>query len=170
MNGELEAIFALRAESLARNDVSTAGRIGTPLLAFSHGQIQFAVELSVVSRVVGGKVLTALPKAPAHLDHVFYEGGRIISALNPSALLGESAAVRGPEVILLLEAGGTRLGIRATQVSGTRAMDLGALGPVSPALDANVATCIRGIGDDLTVVFDGATLISALRAKRRDVS
>jgi chemotaxis signal transduction protein len=161
---ELSAIFASRAEALAR-----AGRVGREetgarLLAFVHGSMSFAVEPGVVLRVLSSRKLTRIPGAPRHLDRVIYDGGRVVSVLHPVALFGEGGTQPDDsETVLLLECEGRRLGVRATRVVGPRQVDLGRLGPPSTALEPTIARCVKGIAEDLTVVLDGAALIGALR-------
>ena len=159
---QLGAVFAERAEALARAVQADDGE-GVDLLTFMRGGMSFALELSSVLRVLSPRRLTRIPGAPRRLDRVFYEGGRVISALDPIALFDDGAEdSSAAEPIVLLEAAGARLGIRATSVLGPRRFRTEDLTPPSVALEAAVAACVKGIAQDLTVVLSGASLVRTL--------
>jgi chemotaxis signal transduction protein len=161
---ELSAIFASRAEALARAGQVGREETGAHFLAFVHGAMSFAVEPGAVLRVLSPRRLTRIPGAPRHLDRVLYDGGRVVSVLHPVALFGDGDTKMGDsETVLLLECEGRRLGLRATRVVGPRRVDVDRLGPPSAALDPRIATCVKGIAEDLTVVLDGTALVEALR-------
>jgi len=168
---ELDAVFAERAVALSRKFASSeAEAAGRTLLAFTHGTMTFAVELGSVLRVLGKRRVYRIPGAPRHLDRVFYESGRIVSAVSPSQLFasdddGEAESV---ERIVLLDHSGTWLGIRAARVLGPRHFADGDLGKPSAALASNIAPCVRGIADDLTIILDGAALVERLRQKVKE--
>jgi chemotaxis signal transduction protein len=165
---ELNRVFAERARALARADAGESRVPGVPLLSFSHGERRFAVELSSVLRVLRPRRLTRIPNAPRSHDHVFYEDGRIVAALDASALLGAPIPADGTEPILLLGAEGAILGVRATRVLGPKHFELEQLRPPSSDLEKRTARCIRGIASDLTIILDGSALTRTLRTKRRD--
>jgi len=161
---ELSAIFASRAEALARAGRVDREETGAHLLAFVHGSMSFAVEPGAVLRVLSSRKLTRIPGAPRHLDRVIYDGGRVVSVLHPVALFGQSdTQPEDSEAVLLLEREGRRLGVRATRVVGPRQLDVDRLGPPSAALEPSIASCVKGIAEDLTVVLDGTALLRALR-------
>ena len=165
---ELAAVFAERAAALARvnDDRDVSGR--TPLLGFSHGERTFAVELAAVLRVLRPRRLTRIPKAPPYLDRVLHESGKIVAALDPSALFRAPVVSDGTESIVMLAAAGSWLGVRATRVLGPRPYALDRLTPPSGDVDAFISRCVRGIAQDLTIVLDGPGLVGTLRSRKEN--
>jgi chemotaxis signal transduction protein len=171
-DAELEAVFSERALALSRNvDSGDVGRSGRTLFAFAYDAMTFAVELESVLRVLGKRRLSRIPGAPRHLDRVFYEGGRIVSAVSLPVLFGSANEGGGStfaERIVLLDGAGTWLGVRATSVLGPRRFGDAELGKPSSALAPIVAPCVRGIAQDLTIILDGTALVERLRQKVKE--
>lgn len=169
---ELDSVFSERALALSRKVAFGAPESsGKRVFAFAHGAMTFAVELESVLRVLGKRRLSRIPGAPRHLDRVFYESGRIVSAVSPPVLFGSAEADDATAVaerIVLLEGNGTWLGVRATRALGPRNLGEGELGKPSSALAPSIAPCVRGIADDLTIILDGAALVEKLRQKEKD--
>ena len=163
---DLAAVFAERAAALARSGDAQESSERTTLLCFSHGERTFAVELASVLRVLRPRRLTRIPKAPAHLDRVLHESGKIVAALDPSAMLGAPVLADGNEPIVLLAAADSWLGVRATRVLGPRPFAIERLTPPSGDLEEGVSRCVRGIAQDLTIVLDGALLVRNLRSRK----
>jgi len=168
-DSELAAVFAERAVALSRNVGAGADHDeGRTLLAFSHGAMSFAVEMESVVRIFGNRRISKIPAAPRHLGHLFYESGRIISAVSPSALFSNTDDhddTEHAQRIVLLESSGAWLGILATRVFGPRAFRSDVFGKPSSSLRPDIAPCVRGIAEDLTVVLDGTALVEGLRQK-----
>lgn len=165
---DLDAVFAERAAVLGRAGDARDDSSRSTLLSFSHADRGFAVELSSVLRVLRPRRLTRIPTAPRHLDRVFHEAGRIVAALDPSALFGAPVAPDGKELIVLLIAGQHWLGVRASRVLGPRPFAMDRLAPATGELDAGAAQCVRGIAKDLTIVLDGEQLVRSLRSRKED--
>jgi chemotaxis signal transduction protein len=169
---ELDTIFSERALALSRKVAFGAVEgSGRNVFAFAYGAMTFAVELESVLRVLGKRHLSRIPGAPRHLERVFYESGRIVSAVSPPVLFGSAEtadASRVAERIVLLDGSGTWLGIRATRVFGPRSIGEGELGKPSSALAPSIAPCVRGIADDLTIILDGTALVERLRQKVKE--
>ena len=165
-SGDLAAIFAERAVALARSVARTSDASQSTLLCFSHAERTFAVELPSVLRVLRARRLTRIPGAPRHLDRVFQESGRIVAALDASGLFGASVAPDGNEPIVLLGAGESWLGVRATRVLGTRAFATERLAGPASDLAGELAHCVCGIARDLTIVLDGKALVRSLRSRK----
>ena len=165
---ELDAVFAERAALLGRAGNAGDESSRSTLLSFSHADRSYAVELSSVLRVLRPRRLTRIPSAPHHLDRVFHEAGRIVAALDPSALFGAPVTPDGKELIVLLIAGEHWLGVRASRVLGPRPFAMDRLAPTSVELEAGGAQCVRGIAKDLTIVMDGEQLVRSLLSRRED--
>ena len=91
-----------------------------------------------------------------------------MSAVRLSVLFAESgteALEPADERIVLLDASGVWLGLRATRVLGMRVLKTGELGKPSPSLAHGLGTCVRGIAEDLIIVLDGMALAERLRQK-----
>ncbi len=161
---ELERVFAERAEALAQATEIDEGAHGSALLAFVHGGVRFALDTTRVLRILRARSLTRIPCAPEHMDRVLYEAGRIVSVIDLSLLFGRGRASDEETRIVLVESDSRWLGIRAEQALGTLRLDLSALTPASPSLDARIATSVRGISDDMTIVLDAASLVRAMQS------
>jgi purine-binding chemotaxis protein CheW len=160
---DIDAVFAERAEALSRAVRSTEHDASSPLLSFVCGDMSFAVDLAAVQRVLPPRRLTRIPNAPKHVDRVLYESGRVVSVVDPAAMLGRTVASEGSDTVVLLGMEGIWLGLRATRVMGSRRVGVDALGPPSTALDSVIASCVKGIADDLTIVLDAPALVLSLR-------
>ncbi len=165
-SGDLLAVFTERAVALARSSVKAADASQWTFLCFSHAERTFAVELSSVLRVLRARRLTRIPGAPRHLERVFQESGRIVAALDASALFGSSVAPNGKEPMVLLSSGESWLGVRATRVVGTRTFAMDRLSAPTGDLGGDAAHWVCGIAHDLTIVLDGKALVRSLRSRK----
>ena len=169
---ELEAVFAERALALSRNvDSNGVERSGAAFFVFAHGAMTFAVELESVLRVLGKRRVSRIPGAPRHLDSVFYENGRIVSVVSLPMLFGSAdndGEGRFADRIVVLNASGTWLGVRATRVLGPTRFSDAEPGKPSSALAPAIAPCVRGIAEDLTIILDGTLLVERLRQKVKE--
>ena len=163
---DMAAVFAERAAALAQSGDAGETSERTTLLCFSHGDRTFAVELASVLRVLRPRRLTRIPKAPVHVDRVLHESGKIVAALDPSAMLGAPVRAEGNEPIVLLAVADSWLGVRATRVLGPRPFAMDRLTPPSRDLEEGVSRCVRGIAQDLTIVLDGNLLVRSLRSRK----
>jgi chemotaxis signal transduction protein len=157
---ELDRLFAERAEVLAKRSSKETKVQGSPIFRFSLGVAKFAVELSYVRTIVTPRWVTRIPAAPKHLSSVTHIGGRIVSLLRLDELL-EIAGVDGsPRRFLLLEHKGVRLGVATSQLLGIDVLDLSDLNAASETAGGEL---LRGVGNDMTLVLDGARTISEMR-------
>ncbi len=160
---ELERVYAERAAALAQSSALELESSGLDLFAFAHAGIKLALETTSVLRILRPRPLTAVPGAPRHLGHVFYEAGRIVSVADVSLLLGRHDCPRDGARIVLLEGSGRWLGICTESVLGPMRCDSSRLGAPSPNLDPRIAGSVRGVADDMTVVLDGMALVDSLK-------
>jgi purine-binding chemotaxis protein CheW len=161
--GELERVYAERAAALAQGTTLEVQSRGLDLFAFVHAGIRLALDTTSVVRILRPRPLTAVPGAPPHLSHVFYEAGRIVSIADVSLLLGRGNCPHDGARIVLLEGSGFWLGICTESVLGPLRCDAARLGAPSPNLDARIARSVRGVADDMTVVLDGVALVDTLK-------
>jgi chemotaxis signal transduction protein len=160
---ELERIFSERARALSEASDDRDQISGQILFSFVHAGIRLAVDTASVLRILRPRPVTVLPGAPSHLNQVFYEAGRIVSLADVALLLGRSTAAHSGARIVLLEGKSAWLGVVTDSVLGPTRIDTARLGAPSPHLDPRIARCVRGVGDDMTVVLDGALLVESLR-------
>lgn len=160
---ELERIYAERAAALAQVTALEVQKSSLDLFAFVHAGIRLAFDTTSVLRILRPRPLTAVPGAPPHLSHVFYEAGRIVSIADVSLLLGRSSCRQDGARIVLLEGDGLWLGICTESVLGPIRFDSARLGAPSPNLDPRIARSVRGVADDMTVVLDGVALVDSLK-------
>ena len=137
--------------------------MGLDLFAFVHAGIRLALDTRSVARILRPRPLTAIPSAPPHLSHVFYEAGRVVSIADVSLLLGRNICPRDGARIVLLEGSSRWLGVCTESVLGPIRCDSSRLGAPSPNLDPRIARSVRGVADDMTVVLDGVALVDSLK-------
>lgn len=157
---ELDRLFAERAESLAKRASKETKAQGSPIFRFSLGVAKFAVELGYVRTIVTPRWITRIPGAPKHLSSVTHIGGRIVSLLRLDELLEVSGVDGSPRRFLLLEHKGARLGVAASELHGLDLLDLNDLNAASQTVGGEL---LRGVGNDMTLVLDGARTISDMR-------
>jgi chemotaxis signal transduction protein len=157
---ELDRLFAERAESLAQRASKESRNQGSPVFRFSLGVAKFAVELGYVRSIITPRWITRIPGAPKHLSSVTHIGGRIVSLLELDELLEVAGVDGSAKRFLLLEHKGARLGVAATELHGIDMLDLDDLNAASQTAGGEL---LRGVGNDMTLVLDGARTISDMR-------
>ncbi|HEV8246607.1 MAG TPA: chemotaxis protein CheW [Polyangiaceae bacterium] len=161
---DLERVFAERALALAQTPEEGDDSRGAALLSFVHAELKLAVDTTQVLRILRPRALTRIPCAPEHIDRVLYEAGRIVTVADLSLLFGRGRSSDDETRIVLLEAGSRWLGIRVHEVIGPVRIDLAGLTLASPSLDPRIASCVRGISDDMTIVLEAALLVKAMQS------
>lgn len=159
---ELERIFEQRAESLARLADDKKKTVGDEVFRFALGAARFAVELKYVRTIVTPRWVTRIPHAPAHLSSLTHVGGRVVSLLRLDQYMDVPGVSTTPTQYLLLEHQGIRLGVAATTLSGIDQIDLSDLNPAGQNAGGDL---LRGVGNDMTLVLDGARTILDLRVE-----
>ncbi len=161
---ELQRIFKQRSELLAQRKTQTthSTTVGEHLI-FSLGEVKFAVPLGDVRSLVSPKWVTRIPGAPAYKSRVTHIGGRIVSLVDLANLLAlddHKTHVR-EDRCLLLESGGTRLGLLLDEIHGIEKVDESTLSPAGQTT-LNIEL-IKGITKDLMLVLDGKATVKGLR-------
>lgn len=157
---ELQRLFAERAEGLAQRGSKENKTVGSPIFRFSLGAAQFAVELHFVRTIVTPRWITRIPGTPKHISSVTHIGGRIVSLLRLDELLEVAGVEETPRRFLLLEHKGLRLGVAASQLLGIDLIDLEDLNAAGQTAGGDL---LRGIGNDMTMVLDGARTVTDSR-------
>jgi chemotaxis signal transduction protein len=103
--------------------VEEAPRSDRELVA-ERGGVAIAVPLALVVQVVDPARLAPVPLAPAGHRGVLYHGRALHPAYDAAALLGEPGK-GDPRVLLLLDAGGTTVGVLVDRVRGLGEGDRG---------------------------------------------
>jgi chemotaxis signal transduction protein len=159
---ELAELFQRRAEALAASVSEDEEERGVEVFRFSVGAARFAIEMDYVRTITSPTWLTRIPGAPAHLSHVAHVGGRIVSLFRVERLLDIGEVGKAPDKYLLVGAQGLRLGIGATDFEGIDRIDLNDL---NAAGQRSCGEFVRGVANDMTMVLDGARLVSDLRVE-----
>jgi purine-binding chemotaxis protein CheW len=159
---ELERIFQQRAESLARQSSDERKIVGSDVFRFALGAAKFAVELKYVRTIITPRWVTRIPHAPAHLAQLTHVGGRVVSLLRLDKFMDVPGVSTAPSQYLLLEHQGIRLGVAATELSGIAQIDLNDLNPAGQNTGGDL---LKGVGNDMTLVLDGARTILDLRVE-----
>jgi chemotaxis signal transduction protein len=159
----LARLFRERAEHVARVPNATGAREGESHLEFGVGEMRFAIALAQVRSIVAPGRVTRLPCAPAAVSHVIHHEGKIVALIELTALLElePSAAHAGSPLVLLLDTGGSPLGLRVDRILGLRVIDAAQLS-ASHRSGAN-AELLRGITADMTLVLALPQLVARLR-------
>jgi chemotaxis signal transduction protein len=146
---DLDAIFARRAEELARVPVA-AEKSGTPHLVFEIESQAFALTLDAVAVVVSVDQMGRLPFAKSALDGVILVQGKLVSVLDLS-LVGGGKRATGRFVVVL--SGSDRLGLRADDVRGI--VDIDAARLIHPRENVHgLDSLLSGITQDHVQVLD----------------
>lgn len=157
---ELERIFAQRAERLAAVPEGGVRAAGEEVFAFQAGAARFCVELKWVRNVIAPRNTALVSGAPAYMKEITHVDGRMVSMLRLDLCLNVTPASKQPENYILLEHNGKRILLAATALFGIQEADLSALGPAAQAAGSTV---LKGVTNDMTLVLDGARVVTALR-------
>lgn len=146
---DLEAIFARRAEELARVPVESS-RTGSPHLVFEIESETFALALEAVAVVVSVDNMGRLPFARSAVDGVILVQGKLVSVVDLSLASGHMRAT-GRFVVVLT--GSDRIGLRADAVHGIVDVDPSRL--IRPQANAGgIDSMLSGITEDHVQVLD----------------
>lgn len=155
---ELEALLDERARVLSgpvRTAFESLQRITH--VCFEAGSVRFAIDANAVIRIVRDPRTTRIPGAPIRLARVTYEGGRIVSVVDPAGLVGNPAAPECRRRVLIVEHGSRRIGLFADEVTSLGSGE--DLEVVVPAADRERNPFVVGTTRSLTVVLDAAAII-----------
>ncbi|MBI3977188.1 MAG: chemotaxis protein CheW [Chloroflexi bacterium] len=161
---EREAIFARRAEILARPPAAEQPADAFEALVFALGDERYAFPSVQVREVRLLEGLTPLPGAPAFVAGLINVRGRVVPVLDLRPIFGVPATGAAAQTLLLLAGRAGDIGVLSTDrpvVRWLRAGDLGELPAGAPAgLDS---AYVRGVTPDLTVALDAEALLASPR-------
>lgn len=118
-----ERVLRERAERYRRRPDADRAEPGVEHLVFRNGATVYAVEASAVAEVRRPEAFLPLPGSAGIVKGVFPRRGEMVAILDLPRFLGAApgaADAAGPACILVLEAGGLRLGIEAQDLARTR--------------------------------------------------
>ncbi len=123
VNGEIALELSAPALGWAPLEAATAARLpppdapapSEPEILFARGTRTFGVPVSLLVQVLEGARVTHVPLAPADHRGLLYHGRAIHPVFDVGAIYGDAAAGE-PRSVLLLDAGGSAVGLVADRV------------------------------------------------------
>jgi purine-binding chemotaxis protein CheW len=164
-----DAIFAERAEALARVPDADASREGYEALVFRLGEERYAFGSEQVLEVRPLSHLTRLPSAPAFVAGLVNVRGRIVPVLDLRPLFGLTSPPGTARSVVLVSSPRGTIGVLSTDRPEVRRLpdlELTRLpAGTPPGLDPRY---VRGITPDMVVVLDAEPLLADRRVIVQD--
>jgi purine-binding chemotaxis protein CheW len=164
-----DAIFAQRADALARVPEPEASRDAHEAVVFRLGDERYAFSSEQVLEVRALPVLTRLPSAPAFVAGLVNVRGRIVPVVDLRPLFGLAAPAGAARSIVLVSSGRGSIGVLATDQPEVRRLpELGLTrlpAGTPPGLDP---VYVRGVTPDMVVVLDAELLFADQRVIVQD--
>lgn len=160
--GAIAAIFQERARALAQRGEQVRTGQGSQHLLFDLGKVRFAVPFSDVRSIAPLSWVTRIPGASEYKCRVTHIAGRIVSLVDLNLLLqlGTPENAVRDDRCLLLEHGGSYLGLLVNELRGIEDLDTSIL---SPAAHNAQGDFVKGIAKGFVLVLDGKRVVTALR-------
>jgi purine-binding chemotaxis protein CheW len=165
----LAAIFARRAEELARLPDIDVAQDAQEALVFSLGDERYAFPTGQVAEVRPLGRLTPLPGAPAFVAGLINVRGRIVPVLDLRPLFGLPGPVDAAQAVVLMSSPRGTIGLLATDRPEVRWLaHLGLSGLPAGTPSKLDPTYVRGITSDLVVLLDAERLLADPRLVVQD--
>jgi len=164
-----KSILRQRALALAEEEHVRETGERLQVVEFLIGRERYAIETAHAVEVVPLRDLATLPFAPAYVLGVTNVRGRIVVIVDlrrfldlPSQGLAESAR------LLLVEHGGTEIGVLCDAVPGVREVRADGLQPPVATMKGASVRYLRGITGDSMAVLDAERILADVRANVKE--
>jgi purine-binding chemotaxis protein CheW len=159
---EENAILKARAHELAREPATEVeARDLLEIVEFELAGECYGLELARVREVCAVKELTPVPCVPAFVLGIINLRGEIHTVIDLKKFFElPEAGITELNKIILLESGGTQLGILADAIRGVRRLPLAELQPALPTLTDIRADYLRGVTSERLVLLEAAKILS----------
>jgi purine-binding chemotaxis protein CheW len=164
-----DAIFAQRAEALARIPDQETSRDACEAVVFRLGDERYAFSSEQVLEVRALSHLTRLPSAPAFVAGLVNVRGRIVPVLDLRPLFGLSSPPGTARSIVLVSSARGSIGVLATdQPEVLRLPNLGLTRLPAGTPTGLDPIYVRGVTPDMVVVLDAEPLLADQRVIVQD--
>lgn len=162
VTAEDECVLRARAAALSRlREVAPANFSTVEVLEFRLARERYAVETHFVREVLPLGDLTPLPCTPPFLLGVVNVRGQILPVIDFRKFFGlPEQGLADLHHLAVVHGRDFELGLLVDLVVGTKTMDVAALQPPSPALNAVDGRYLKGITADCLVLLDLKVLLS----------
>ena len=161
---ELAAIFAERANTLARAGQQREHKKAATHLSCRLGNVSILLPLSYVLRIMNPQRVARVPGAPALLGQIIQVDGKIVAIADLRSLLGiDSSEEAAKRMVVLLGDGPHRLALLVHALHDLVFIDERAITPASASTGA-AADIVLGLSPELALVLDAKRLIHGLKA------
>ena len=131
---EIQYILEERARKLARPLTAAKSLDNLEVVVFQLGQERYALEAKSVREVFRLQVRSALPGAPDPIAGVTAHRGELLTLLDLRSTLGlPTGALNDLGRVMVLEEGGTRLGLLVDRVDRLETIERTQLRPAAPS-------------------------------------
>lgn len=161
---ELAAIFAERADTLARAGQQREHKKPATHLSCRLGNVSILLPLAYVLRITMPHRVARVPGAPALLSQIMQVDGKIVAIADLRSTLGIDHAEESPKrIVVLLGDGVHRIALLVHALNDLVFVDEGTITPASVSTGA-VADIVIGLSSELALVLDAQRLIHGLKA------
>ena len=128
------------------------------LVVFEIAGERFGVEIGRVQEIIRLQDVTAVPRAPAHVEGVINLRGRIVPVVSSRKRLGfpEAAPTRASRIVVV-DVGGSTVGLAVDAVAEVARVAEGSIEPAAQIASTVNGEYVRGVvkqADELVVVLD----------------
>lgn len=161
---ELAAIFAERANTLARAGQQREHKKAATHLSCRLGNVSILLPLHYVLRIMNPQRVARVPGAPALLGQIIQVDGKIVVIADLRSLLGiDPSEEPGRRMVVLLGDGAHRIALLVHSLHDLVFVDERTITPASASTGAT-ADIVVGLSPDLALVLDAQRLIHGLKA------
>jgi purine-binding chemotaxis protein CheW len=160
------ALLRRRAALLARAVAQPQARARLQVVLFVLAGERYALDATLILRVLTLRELTPLPGAAPPLFGVTQWRGSVLTLLDLRPVLGATApGLSDMRRVIVLEGAGREFGIVVDEVSNMDELDTDAVMPISERGEGQDESLVGGITQDGIFVIDGARLLSRYGSK-----
>jgi chemotaxis signal transduction protein len=160
---DLEAIFAQRADALARAALQHQHKRASTHLGCKLGTISLLLPLAHVLRIMSAQRTARVPGAPSLLGQLMHVDGKLVAIADLRAELDLPSAPFEKRIVVLLGEGPRRLALAVDGLSGLVSLAEGSISPATTHAGVG-ADFVAGLSPDLALVIDTHRLIHGLKA------
>ncbi|MBF0454592.1 MAG: purine-binding chemotaxis protein CheW [Magnetococcales bacterium] len=160
---EVSDLLRRRARELAESSLARPQAKETiEVVVFQIDQEQYALELAHIQEVYPLKDLTAIPGVPTFVLGVINVRGRIVSVVDIRQFFDiPHQGFTNLNRIIILESAQMAFGILADDIKEVRTIRRSEIQPALPTLTGIREAFLLGVGDDHTVILDGARILAS---------
>lgn len=166
---DLEAIFAQRADTLARAGQEHEHRRAASHLACKLGTITLLLPLAHVLRIMTPQRTARVPGAPAVLGQLMQVEGKLVAIADLRGELDLEQRPLDKKLVVLIGDGQRRLALLVESLSGLVFVDERTISPATAHAGAG-AEFVTGLSAELALVIDTSRLIHGLKASEPTTS